>query len=170
ALWETHVRAGIAGFTMEMTLHHFINDALMAVFFFMVGLEIKREMLVGELASARAAALPIAAAAGGMIVPALLYAALNYNGTGSAGWGIPMATDIAFALGILALMGPRIPIGLKVFLAALAIADDLGAVLVIAIFYTPEVSVNSLIVAAVTFAAMILMNRAGVRHPGAYAN
>lgn len=169
ALWETPVRAGLGYFTLEMSLHHFINDALMAVFFFMVGLEIKREMLVGELASVRAAALPIAAAVGGMVVPAVIYTIFNAGGPGAAGWGIPMATDIAFALGVLALMGPRIPLGLKVFLAALAIADDLGAVLVIAIFYTPGVAVGALVAAAVTFALMIVMNRAGVRHPGAYA-
>lgn len=168
-LWETRVRAGFGDFTMEMTLHHFINDALMAIFFFLVGLEIKREMLVGELASLRAAALPIAGAIGGMVAPALLYTSLNYGGPGSAGWGVPMATDIAFALGVLALLGPRVPLGLKVFLAALAIADDMGAVIVIAIFYTPDVKVFALVLSAALLATMALMNRAGVRHPAAYA-
>jgi Na+:H+ antiporter, NhaA family len=167
--WESPLRLMVREWQLEMTLHHFINDALMAVFFFLVGLEIKREMLVGELASLRAAALPIAAAVGGMIVPALLYTAVNAGGEGAAGWGIPMATDIAFALGILALLGPRVPLGLKVFLAALAIADDLGAVLVIALFYTAEISTSALLAAAAVFALTVLMNRLGIRHAGAYA-
>ena len=139
-LWETVLTLGAGPYALSYTLHHWINDGLMAVFFFLVGLEIKREFLVGELASVRRAALPIAAALGGMVVPALLYAVLNAGGPGEPGWGIPMATDIAFALGVLALLGPRIPLSLKVFLAALAIVDDLGAVLVIAVFYTDQIS------------------------------
>ena len=167
-LWETRFALHAAGRALDLTLHHWINDGLMAVFFFVVGLEIKREMLVGELSSARQAALPVAGALGGMIVPALLYAALNVGGEGSAGWGIPMATDIAFALGVLALLGPRVPVALKVFLAALAIADDIGAVLVIAVFYTSEISWTSLGAGGVVLVVLIAMNVLGVRRSGAY--
>jgi len=131
----------------------------MAVFFLLVGLEIKRELMVGELASPRQAALPIMGALGGMLVPALLYAMMNAGGPGSAGWGIPMATDIAFALGIITLLGPRVPIGLKVFLTALAIVDDLGAVLVIAIFYTASLNVAAMLAAAGALAVLIVLNR-----------
>jgi NhaA family Na+:H+ antiporter len=134
------------------------------VFFFLVGLEIKREMRVGELASVRQAMLPIAAAVGGMIVPAAIFALFNAGRPGSAGWGIPMATDIAFALGVLALLGSRIPAGLKIFLAALAIVDDIGAVLVIAVFYTADISVGSLSAAGLVVAVLFVCNRAGVRH------
>lgn len=167
-VWETPLQLSFGGYAFEMSLHHFINDGLMVVFFFMVGLEIKREMLVGELASPRAAALPIAAAVGGMVVPAVLYAMLNVGGEGSAGWGIPMATDIAFALGVLALMGPRIPLGLKVFLAALAIVDDLGAVLVIALFYTADLNMVALAFGGVVLVGLVILNRIGARHPGLY--
>jgi NhaA family Na+:H+ antiporter len=167
-LWETRFALNAAGRALDLTLHHWINDGLMAVFFFVVGLEIKREMLVGELSSARQAALPVAGALGGMIVPALLYTALNVGGEGSAGWGIPMATDIAFALGVLALLGPRVPVALKVFLAALAIADDIGAVLVIALFYTSEISWTSLGAGGLILAALVAMNVLGVRRSGAY--
>lgn len=168
-LWETPVTIGAPGFGLTETLHHWINDGLMAVFFFVVGLEIKRELLVGELASVRQAALPIAAAVGGMVVPAGLYAALNAGGPGAPGWGIPMATDIAFALGILALLGDRVPLGLKVFLAALAIVDDLGAVLVIALFYTASIAWGALAVAAGVLVLLVIVNRAEVRHPAPYA-
>ena len=160
---------GTPGFGLTMSLHHWINDGFMAVFFFVVGLEIKRELLVGELSSLRSAAFPIAAALGGMLVPAALYAALNAGGPGAPGWGIPMATDIAFALGVLALLGPRVPLALKVFLAALAIVDDIGAMLVIALFYTADLSLGALAWAGGALALMILANRAGVRHPGVYA-
>ena len=167
-LWETHLAVSLGPFALDYTLHHWINDGLMAVFFFAVGLEIKREVLVGELASPRQAALPIAGAVGGMLVPALIYAALNFGGAGAAGWGIPMATDIAFALGVLALLGPRTPLALKVFLAALAIADDLGAVLVIALFYTAEISLASLGVGLAGLALLTVANRMGARRPWVY--
>lgn len=166
--WEVPLTIGAPGFALTLSLHEWVNDGLMVVFFFLVGLEIKREILVGELASRRTATLPIAAAAGGMIVPALLYAALNAGGPGADGWGIPMATDIAFALGVLALLGDRIPTGVKVFLAALAIADDLGAVLVIAIFYTASLAWTPIVFAVAILALLLVLNRMGARHPITY--
>lgn len=168
-LWATTITIGPAGAALSMSLHHWINDGLMVLFFFVVGLEIKRELLIGELASPRQAALPIAAALGGMIAPALIYTTLNFGGPGSHGWGVPMATDIAFALGVLALLGPRVPTGIKVFLAALAIVDDLGAVVVIALFYTAELKLTALLAAAALTALLFAMNRLGVRRPALYA-
>ena len=168
ALWETPLTLGVGAAGARLTLHLAINDGLMAVFFFLVGLEIKREVLVGELASMGRAALPVVAALGGMVVPALLFALVNARGAGSAGWGIPMATDIAFALGVLALLGSRIPSSLRVFLSAFAIADDLGAVLVIALFYTASVSWGALGAAALLLALSVGANAAGVRAPWAY--
>ncbi|HWN43736.1 MAG TPA: Na+/H+ antiporter NhaA [Thermoanaerobaculia bacterium] len=168
-IWELEVALDAGPLAFRSTLHHLINDGLMAVFFFLVGLEIKREVLIGELASLRQAALPAAAALGGMVVPAAIYAALNAGGSGSAGWGIPMATDIAFALGVLALLGDRVPAGLKVFLAALAIVDDIGAVLVIALFYTAGVSWAALGIAGALLLLAAGANAAGVRRPSAYA-
>ena len=167
--WEREFAIGYNGHMLSKSLHHWINDGLMAVFFFVVGLELKREIMAGELSTPRKAMLPIAAAAGGMLVPAIIYLIFNRQGPTAAGWGIPMATDIAFALGVLYLLGDKVPISLKVFLTALAIADDLGAVLIIAIFYTSEIHTESLITAAVNLAIMFAANRLGVRHTLFYA-
>jgi NhaA family Na+:H+ antiporter len=148
---------------LEHSLLHWINDGLMVIFFFVVGLEIKRELAIGELSTPKKAALPIFAAIGGMVVPALIYHVFNLEGPGKPGWGIPMATDIAFAVGVLTLLGKRIPFSLKVFLLALAIVDDLGAVLVIAVFYTEQISGPAIGVAGALIGFCILMNKAGVR-------
>jgi NhaA family Na+:H+ antiporter len=161
--WERSAALTLGAWTLDQTLHHWVNDALMALFFLLVGLELKREMLVGELASLKDAALPIAAAVGGMAVPALLYLALNRDAAAARGWGIPMATDIAFAIGILVLLASRVPRALIVFLMALAIADDLGAVLVIALFYTGALDQGALLNAALALGVLILLNRGGVR-------
>jgi len=162
-LWQKSFTIGTAGHSLSLTLHQWINDGLMAVFFLLVGLEIKRELLVGELASMKRAALPILCALGGMIVPAATYAAFNRAGLGSHGWGIPMATDIAFALGALALIAPRAPIGAKVFLTALAIVDDMGAVLIIAIFYSQTIAWGALGGAGAMLLVLIGLNSTGVR-------
>lgn len=161
------ITAGGAG--IELPLLHWVNDGLMALFFLLVGLELKREMLVGELASPRDAALPVIAAAGGMVVPALIYAAFNAGTPAASGWGIPMATDIAFAVGILVLLAWRVPKNLILFLTALAIADDLGAVLVIALFYTAHVDTGWLMAAAGLLGLLVLLNRGGVRPVLPYA-
>jgi NhaA family Na+:H+ antiporter len=161
-LWEMQLVLGGAAEPVRGSLHHWINDGLMAVFFLLVGLEIKRELQVGELSSARQAALPIAAALGGMAVPAALYALVNVGEAGANGWGIPMATDIAFALGVLTMLGPRVPLGLKIFLTALAIVDDMGAVVVIALFYTSSINLNALLLAGGTLVALMIVNRRGV--------
>ena len=154
ALWKLPLNIGRRPL-FSMDLHHWIDDGLMVVFFLVVGLEIKREIVKGELSSLRQAALPILAALGGMILPALLYSALNHSGIGAHGWGIPMATDIGFALGVLALLGKRIPSTLRVFMLALAIVDDVGAILVIAFFYTPQISLPALAVAGVLLVLLI---------------
>lgn len=164
ALWESELSFGFGGRIITHDLHWWINDALMAVFFLVVGLEIKREVLVGELNSIRQAALPLSAAIGGMVAPALIYAAFNLGTPGIAGWGVPMATDIAFALGVMALAGSRVPFALKVFLTALAIVDDIGAVLVIALFYTSSVSWIFLAAAFGIFVLLIGANILGVRN------
>jgi len=168
-LWATHLTIGPGDLTIDESLLHWVNDGLMAIFFLVVGLEIKREVLVGELASPRQAGLPVAAAIGGAAVPALLYLAVNAGTAGSDGWGVPMATDIAFALGILALVGERAPIGLRIFLTALAIVDDLVAVLIIAVFYTGEIAWPALGVGGAILAGLVGLNLLHVRSPIAYA-
>jgi Na+:H+ antiporter, NhaA family len=163
-LWQIPLTVGIVDHSLSLTLHQWINHGLMAVFFLLVGLEIKRELLAGELASAKQAALPIACAMGGMIVPAAIYCIFNVTGPGARGWGIPMATDIAFALGALALIAPGAPIGAKVFVTALAIVDDMGAVLVIALFYSGAIAWGALAGAALMLLILIGFNAMGVRH------
>jgi len=165
-LLHTYVGLSWGDASFKLSLHHWINDGLMVIFFFVVGLEVKRELVVGELSSIRKATLPVAAALGGMVVPAVFFIVLNMGGDGARGWGIPMATDIAFALGILAVFGSRAPLALKVFLTALAIADDLGAVAVIAVFYTEKIDVVALIVAGTLLLALFVAIRAGVNHLG----
>jgi NhaA family Na+:H+ antiporter len=163
ALWAVVFAIGPPEHLLALTVHQWINDALMALFFLLVGLEIKRELIAGELAQPQHAALPIAGALGGMIVPALAYWALNPSGPAARGWGVPMATDIAFALGALSLIAPRAPTGAKVFLAALAIVDDMGAVLVIAAFYSGAIAWDAVGSAAIATAALVALNAAGVR-------
>ncbi|MBM3496183.1 MAG: Na+/H+ antiporter NhaA [Armatimonadetes bacterium] len=162
-----HTKISVAAGRLELSkdLLHWINDGLMAVFFFVVGLEIKREVVAGELASPKRAALPIAAALGGMAVPALIFTALNVGTPSQRGWGVPMATDIAFALGVLALLGRRVPTSLKVFLAALAIADDMGAVAVIAVFYSEAIALPVLVAGLLLLVVSGFANWAGVRSP-----
>jgi len=154
---------GVGSWSLEMSLLHFVNDGLMALFFFVVGLELKREILVGELASLRNAMLPIGAAIGGMLVPAFIYFAFNPDGDAARGWGIPMATDIAFAIGALALLASRVPKALITFLVALAIVDDLGAVIVIAVFYTDTIVLGPLAIAVGLFILLIAFNLSGIR-------
>lgn len=154
---------------LTLSIHHWINDGLMAIFFFVVGLELKREIVAGELSNPRNAMLPVAAAIGGMMIPALIYFGLNPVGEVSNGWGIPMATDIAFALGVLYLLGDRIPLALKIFLTALAIVDDLGAVLVVAFFYTSDISLINLLIGFGFLATMFIGNKMGVRNVLFYA-
>jgi len=168
-LWERHFVVGFTGLQLDLSLHTWINDGLMAIFFLLVGLEIKREILVGELSRLRQALLPMMAAFGGVLFPALIYLAFNWNTEAASGWGVPMATDIAFALGVLALLGPRIPLNLKVFLAALAIVDDLIAVLMIALFYSKGIDLIALALAGGCMVLLLACNALGVRHPLVYA-
>ena len=163
-LWHLDLGIYIHGEVVSKSLHHLINDGLMAIFFFLVGLEIKRELLVGELASFRKALLPISAAIGGMVCPALIYAAINAGSETSVGWGIPMATDIAFSAGVLGLLSKRVPTGLAVFLIALAIVDDLGSVTVIAVFYTDGVAMRPLVVGLSMIVLSFIFARMGVRN------
>lgn len=162
-LWEVPFAVSAMGHRVELDLNHWINDGLMAIFFFLVGLEIKREVLSGELSSPSGAFLPIAAALGGMIVPAALYTAINIGGPGQHGWGTPMATDIAFSLGILALLKGRVSTSLVIFLTALAIVDDLGAILVIAVFYSGGVHITALAGAFGFLALSFIFNKIGIR-------
>jgi len=170
ALLQTKFAIGDGRAPLSKPLILWINDLLMALFFLLVGLEIKREAMVGELRSIRKAALPLVAAAGGMAVPGLIYAAINLTGEGGAprGWGVAVATDIAFALGLLALLGRRIPASIRVFLATLAIADDIGALVVIAVFYTEQLGYNWLAYAAGALLGLLALNRLGVRNPTPY--
>ena len=161
-LLESHLTVGFDHFRLSKPLEAWINDGLMVIFFFYVGLEIKREIIAGQLSGVRRAALPVAAAIGGMAVPALIYVLINRSGDFLSGWGIPMATDIAFAIGILSLLGNRVPVSLKVFLMALAVVDDLGGILVIAVFYSTDIQVGMLVAAAVVFVFMILLKRLNV--------
>jgi len=163
SLWQTVIPLDLGSLLPRESLHLWINEGLMAIFFLIVGLEIKRELLDGELSSRRQAMLPAIAALGGMIVPASIFLIFNFNGAGSRGWGIPMATDIALAIGVLMLLGSRIPLGLKVFLTALAIIDDIGAVIIIAFFYTGSVSWTALGTGLILFVLLILLNHLGVR-------
>jgi NhaA family Na+:H+ antiporter len=167
--WETELALGLGQFAFSMPLIEWINDGLMVIFFFVVGLEIKRQLTTGELSRPRRAILPLAAALGGMLIPAGIYLALNAGGSGEHGWGIPMATDIAFTLGVLALLGSRAPLSIKIFFTALAIADDLGAILVLAIFYSADIHWISLLAAGVILVVLILLNRARVYSPLPYA-
>ena len=162
-LWHTRLAISLGDRSLDLDLREWVNDGLMAIFFFVVGLEIKRELVEGELRGARRAALPAFAALGGMVVPALIYAAINAGGEGARGWGIPMATDIAVAVGVVTLLGSRVPASLKLFLLALAIVDDIGAIAVIAIFYSRDLDVDSLLIAAGLFAVLVLLRVARVK-------
>ena len=161
---EQYLFIGINSFGLKLSVHHWINDALMAIFFFFVTLEIKREFIQGELSNFRKALLPIIAAVGGMLVPALFYIFINYNNVETLiGWAIPSATDIAFSLGILSLLGSRVPISLKIFLTALAIIDDLGAILIIAFFYSGDLSISYLSLILISFIFLLLLNKFGIK-------
>ena len=166
--WDTPLVVGVGRFGLAGPLHFWVNDALMAVFFFVVGLEVKRELVAGELASVTQAALPVIAAAGGMLVPAGVYLLLQAGTPGERGWGVPMATDIAFVVGLLTLFGRRVPLGLKLFLLSLAIADDIGAILVIAAFYSGHTDAALLGLAAAGLGLCVGLNRLGVRSVAAY--
>lgn len=168
-LWATSVDISAGRLSLHQSLGHLVSDGLMTLFFFVIGLETKRELLHGELAGVRKAALPVAAALGGMIVPAAVFLAFNARGDGAAGWGIPIATDIAFALGVVALLGNRVPFALKVFLLALAVVDDIGAILVIALFYTDSLSLEASLWAIGIVVTIICARRAGIQSIAVYA-
>lgn len=168
AFWKFKFSLNFAGCEISNNLHHWVNDGLMAVFFFVVGLELKREVIGGQLSDWRTSVLPVVAAVGGMVFPALIYVAINMGQESVHGWGIPMATDIAFALGVMYLLGDRVLLSIKIFLTALAITDDIGAVLVIAFFYTSNISFESLAIGSCFMAALIGGNLLGVRSPTFY--
>jgi NhaA family Na+:H+ antiporter len=168
AFWQKPLGFRLSGFEMVHSLKHWINDFLMAVFFFVIGLEVKRELVVGELREVRRAALPIAAAAGGMIMPAAIYWVLHAGGAGERGWGIPMATDIAFVVGCLAVLGARVPVSLRILLLSLAIADDIGAILVIAVGYTTRLETGALLLGLAGLALIWVLLRLGVRSGAVY--
>jgi len=163
SFWHTQISLSFGQFTISKSLAHWIDEALMTFFFFTVGLEIKREILVGGLSSPKQAALPIAAAVGGMIFPAAIYLALNYGTPAAKGWGIPMATDIAFSLAVLAFLKDKVPRGLRIFLTAFAIADDLGAVIVIALFYTKTIVWQNLIFSTLFLVSLGVVNKLWIR-------
>jgi NhaA family Na+:H+ antiporter len=167
-LWHTPIGGRIGPWSYEQPLHFWVNDGLMTIFFFVVGLEIRREIFEGELATFKKAALPLAAAVGGMLVPAAIFAALNVGRAGSAGWAIPMATDIAFAVGVLTLLGSRVPPAQRVLLLALAVIDDIGAIFVIAIFYSTGIAPEGLVIVGAGIGAVLVMRAAGVRAPLLY--
>jgi Na+:H+ antiporter, NhaA family len=169
SLWDAHTTIGFGKFALTETRQEWINDGLMAIFFFLVGLEIKREVLIGELSSLRQAAFPLISAIGGAVLPALIYVGVAHDPQGIKGWAIPMATDIAFVLGVLAILGSRVPVTLKIFVTALAIADDLIAVLVIAIFYTERIQMLYLAGGLLVFGLSFGANFLGVRKPIVYA-
>ena len=161
---EKYLFIGINNFGLKLTVHHWINDLLMAVFFFFVTLEIKREFVQGELSNLKKALLPIIGAVGGMVIPALVYIAINFGNSETLnGWAIPSATDIAFSLGILSLLGSRVPISLKIFLTALAIIDDLGAILIIAFFYSGDLSITFLSLILISYISLLLLNKFGIK-------
>jgi NhaA family Na+:H+ antiporter len=164
ALWENDLSFKVKDFTLSKSFIDWINDGLMAIFFFLIGLEIKREIMIGELSTLKKGSLPIIAAVGGMVVPAIIYLYFNKNINTESGWGIPMATDIAFSLGVLGLLGKRIPIGMKVFLLAFAIVDDLGTVVVIILFYSSDINLNFLIIGLGLYLVLVLFNQLKVRN------
>ena len=168
AFWHHELRIAIGDFELAYSVAHWINDGLMVIFFFVIGLEIKRELIIGELSDPKKVALPVAAALGGVVAPVLIYLSLQYGEAGEHGWAVPMATDIAFVVGCMSLLGNRIPRGLSILMLSLAIVDDLMAVLVIAIFYTSSISIEWLVGGGVGLVAIIAMNRLGVRSVGVY--
>jgi NhaA family Na+:H+ antiporter len=167
-MWDHHLSLTLFGYQVHSSYGHAVNDGLMTVFFFVVGLEIKREWVAGELRDRRAAALPALAALGGMVVPALLFVVVTAGGDGARGWGIPMATDIAFAVGVVAALGSRVPSGLKLFLLTLAIVDDIGAIVVIAVFYASDLRWAWIVTAMVLTGVVVVLRRTGVRRTGVY--